>query len=229
MSTKRSRILVIGDTHCPGMLEGYPDFLWDTYKSWRCDRVVHIGDFLDWHAINFHGKNPGTPAVQEEVGSARKQVARITKMFPHADWMIGNHDALPSRHAEESGLPPDMLRSESDYWDLPKGWSVQPRYKKHVIDNVIYSHGETGPQGENAAKNQSRSNFQSTVIGHLHACSGVSWTVNHRYRIFGMSVGCGMDWRLLQFSYGVKFKHKPAISCGVVIEGEYAYVEPMRL
>lgn len=226
---RSNRVLIIGDTHCPGMLDDYPDFLHQTYRAWQCDKVVHIGDMIDWHAINFHGKHPGTPAVQQEVDLARVQVKRLAKMFPCVDWLLGNHDLLPARHAQEAGLPADIIRNEIDYWSLPKTWKVHQRYTKHVIDGVVYSHGETGPQGENAARGQSRTNFQSTVIGHLHSCSGVTWTVNHNKRIFGMSVGCGVDWHLLQFEYGVKFARKPAISCGIVIDGLYAYVEPMVL
>lgn len=211
------------------MLEEYPDFLWDIYKAWNCNHVVHIGDLVDWHAINFHGRHPHTPGVQDEVSSARRQIEMLTAMFPKVDWLIGNHDALPQRQAEFAGLPRNLLRTEKDFWGLPKGWNVHPRFSRLEIDGVLYSHGETGPQGKFAGKAQSEANFKSTVIGHLHACAHVAWTVNHSYRVFGMSVGCGVDHNLLQFEYGVKYRYKPVIACGVVIKGEDPYLETMKL
>lgn len=229
MSARKKTILIIGDTHCPGMLEGYPEFLWEIYKAWSCDHVVHIGDLVDWHAINFHGRHPETPGVQDEVLEARKQIKQITKIFPKADWLVGNHDALPQRQAEFAGLPRGLLRSEQDFWELPKGWTVHPRWARIEYDGVQYNHGEMGPQGEFAAKSQSKANFQSTVIGHLHANSFIGYTVNHGHRIFGMNVGCGVDHELLQFEYGQKFKFKPVISCGVVVGGDDAYLETMKL
>lgn len=224
-----ARVCIIGDTHAPGMLKRYPEFVRDTADQWDCDKFVHIGDFVDWHAINFHGKTPGTPSVDHEVEQSREQVSQVTSLFPECEWLIGNHDALPARHAEASGLPTDILRSEADYWNLPSGWNVHERFSHIEIDGVLYAHGECGPQGDNGARNQAKANFQSTVIGHLHQCSGVSWVANRNKRVFGMSAGCGIDHQLLQFAYGRKFKNKPIISCGIVIDGEFAYVEPMPL
>lgn len=52
-----SRVLIIGDTHAPCMIEGYVDFLKDCKRAWKCDRVVHIGDLCDIAALSFHLKN----------------------------------------------------------------------------------------------------------------------------------------------------------------------------
>ncbi|QDT30926.1 metallophosphoesterase [Thalassoglobus polymorphus] len=223
-----ARVLIIGDTHCPGMLPGYPKFLESIYKQWSCDTVVHIGDLVDWHAINFHGKQPETHSVDQEVKEARKQVAQLGRLFPEAHWLTGNHDALPARRAEAAGLPSDILRGDTDYWNLP-GWQVYPRYDSLTLDGVLYSHGETGSQGRYAATNQAKENTCSTVIGHLHGNAGVNFLANRARRMFGLSVGCGVDWRQLQFEYGRKFARKPLIGCGVVLDGSYAYWEPANL
>lgn len=223
-----SRVLAIGDVHCPGMLPDYPEFLSDIYKQWNLDKVVVIGDLVDWHAINFHGKHSETPGVREEVEQARKQIAEIKKRFPKATWMLGNHDVLPKRRADEAGLPSNILKSEKEYWDL-KGWKVVERYGSHIIDGVRYSHGETGDGGKEAALKQAVNCGRSTVIGHYHQTAGVRWAANEDRRMFGLSTGCGMDWKRLQFQYGRKFKDKPLIGCGVILDGQYAYWEPMQL
>ena len=220
---------IIGDTHAPAMLPGYVDFCIDTFREWGVDRVVHIGDLVDWAARSFHGTDPDLPAVMHERDKALEQISLITRAFPQAELLLGNHDVLPYRKAQTVGLGSDMLRSYNDYWGLPKKWSVYPRYYKLVIDGVIYCHGDQGPQGENAAKNQSRANFRSTVIGHLHQCGGVAWTCNQDARIFGVSVGCGVDHHTLAMAYARPYKLKPFLGCAVVIDGRYAYVEPMCL
>ncbi len=208
------------------MRPDYPEFLRSIYEQWDCDRVVHIGDLVDWHSLNFHGRDPNLPAVKSEVRKARKQIGKLHDMFPFADWLIGNHDALPSRQATEAGLPDDMLLGDVEYWRL-EGWKAHPRFTHLKIDGVLYSHGEAGGGGKYAAINQSRANFQSTVIGHFHALGGVWYTCNRGSRVFGMNVGTGMDWKRLQFSYGWKFASKPVLGCGVVIDGKTAYFEPM--
>jgi predicted phosphodiesterase len=220
---------IIGDTHAPCMLPGYVDFLEDVFGRWGVTRVVHIGDLVDWSALSFHGTNPELPAVLHERAMANAQVSAISKAFPRADLMLGNHDVLPNRKAEAIGLSGDMLRTFHDYWGLPKGWRVHPRYEKIQIDGVIYCHGDQGPQGINAARNQALANFRSTVIGHLHQCGGVSWACNQDSRIFGMAAGCGVDHNELAMAYARPYKHKPFIGCGIVVDGVYAYVEPMIL
>ena len=220
-------ILVVGDTHCPGMRRGYVDFLQRIRDRHNCDRVVFIGDVVDWAAISFHEKLPGMPAAAEEVRNARKQVERLSAAFPTGDWLIGNHDSLPERQATTAGLPSELLRDHADFWQV--GWRVLPRFSKHIIDNVIYSHGDSGKGGAMAALKQAKDNFQSTVIGHFHAQAGVNWHANPRHRIFGMSVGCGIDADKLAFSYGAKFPSKPILGCGVVINGRQAIFEPWLL
>jgi len=220
-------ILIVGDTHCPGMRRGYVDFLQRIRDRHSCDRVVFIGDVVDWAAISFHEKLPGMPAAAEEVKKARKQVERLAAAFPTGDWLIGNHDSLPERQATTAGLPSELLRDHADFWQV--GWRVHPRFSKHIIDNVIYSHGDSGKGGAMAALKQAKDNFQSTVIGHFHAQAGVNWHANPRHRIFGMSVGCGIDADKLAFSYGAKFPSKPILGCGVVINGRQAIFEPWLL
>jgi len=42
-----ARVLILGDTHCPGMRTGYVDFLKRVPDSYSISRVVHIGDLVD--------------------------------------------------------------------------------------------------------------------------------------------------------------------------------------
>ncbi len=222
------RVLTIGDTHCPVMLDDYIDFLVDKYKWWQCDTVVHIGDVVDWESISFHAKRAGTPNPNEEARMARKQVKKLYKAFPKAIVMSGNHDVLPLRNADVIPLPDGMMKSNSEFWETPK-WDWKPRYCKHLIDDVIYQHGDGGSQGEWGYVRNAKGNFCSLVQGHAHASFGVHFMATHRQRCFGMAVGWGGDHNTGAMEYGMKFPRKPIVGCGIVLEGKFPILEPMEL
>ena len=222
-----TRVLVIADTHCPGMRRGYVDFLKRVADDYAVNRIVHIGDLVDWASISYHEKSPSLRNAAAEYARALRQVASLARAFPKADWLIGNHDALTERQAVTAGLPPELLRDYADMWEVD--WTVHPRFSKLTIDGALYAHGDSGRGGEDAALRQAKDNFRSTTIGHLHHQAGVKWWANREFRVFGMSVGCGIDASRLQFEYGRKFSHKPVLGCGVVIGGRRAYFEPWLL
>jgi predicted phosphodiesterase len=220
-------VLVIADTHAPGMRRGYVDFLKRVADRWGTDRVVHIGDLVDLAAISFHEKHVGLRNAIDEIRAARRQISQLATAFPRADWLIGNHDALTERQAQTVGIPDCMLRDHADIWQVP--WRVHPRFSKLVIDGVIYAHGDGGRSGQDAAFRLAKDNFRSTVIGHYHGQAGVKWWANPEFRVFGMSVGCGIDASRLQFEYGRRFTAKPILGCGVVLNGTRAFFEPWLL
>lgn len=222
-----ARVLIIGDTHAPGMRLGYVDFLKRIADSYGINRVVHIGDLVDWSSISYHEKSPSLHNATTEYAKAKKQIASLSRAFPKADWLIGNHDALTERQAVSAGLPPQILKDYADLWDVD--WTVHPRFSKLEIDGVLYSHGDSGRGGQDAAFRQAKDNFRSTVIGHFHAQAGVKWWANPEFRVFGLSVGCGIDASRMQFEYGRKMTAKPILGCGVVINGRKAYFEPWLL
>lgn len=222
-----SKVLIVGDTHCPGMRAGYVDFLQRVADRYSIDRVVHIGDLVDWSSISYHEKSPALHNASLEYKKAFRQVATLTKAFPKADWLIGNHCSLTERQAATVGLPSELLKSYAELWNV--GWTIHPRFSKLIIDGVAYSHGDSGRGGQMAAMKQAKDNFRSTVIGHFHSQAGVQCWANPEYRVFGLSVGCGIDVRRMQFDYGRKFSQKPVLGCGVVINGKQAYFEPWLL
>lgn len=221
-----ANVLVIGDTHCPGMRTGYVDFLKRIADRHAVNRVVHIGDLVDWASISYHEKSPSLHNASKEFAAAQRQVYQLAKAFPKADWLIGNHDALTERQATSIGLPSEVLKDYADLWQVD--WKVHPRFSKLVIDGNLYAHGDAGRGGQDAALTQAKSEFQSMVIGHFHSQAGVRYWANKQYRIFGLSVGTGIDASRLQFEYGVKFTAKPILGCGVVL-GDRAFFEPWLL
>ena len=222
-----ARVLIIGDTHCPGMRNGYVDFLQRVADTYDVNRVVHIGDLVDWASISFHEKSPALNNASREFETARRQVARLARAFPKADWLLGNHDALTERQAISVGLPSQVLRDYGDLWEL--SWTIHPRFARLTIDGVNYLHGDCGRGGSDAALAQAKDQFRSTVLGHFHSQAGVKWWANPEFRIFGLSVGCGIDANRLQFEYGRRMVAKPILGCGVVLDGRRAFFEPWLL
>ena len=221
-----SRVLIVGDIHAPCMAKGYPEFCADLYDQWSCDRVVMIGDLVDWCSISYHPKAPSLKNSEVEFVKAKKQVARLAEYFPVADWLIGNHDSLTERQATDLNLPLDVLKGYTDLWDLP-GWIAHPRFHDLVIDGVVYRHGDKELGGQFAAWKNAKANFRSVVQGHLHSQANVAYYACKAGRVFGMQVGCGVDWRAAAMSYGKAFAAKPILAAGVVIDGVSAVVEPM--
>ena len=174
-----ANVLAIGDTHCPAMLEGYVDFLRDIYQRWGCDRVVHIGDVVDWHAIHYHEKEPSLPTAAEEIKQARAQVKTLRKAFPKLDVLTGNHDDLPRRQMQTARLPIDILRNPAELWETPN-WTWHPRFSALEIDGVLYAHGDKGRGGKTPALLNAQDHFQSFVQGHFHGLCFTHHFANHK-------------------------------------------------
>lgn len=225
---KKNRVLIIGDTHAPCMHSGYIRFLKKIEKKHQCNRVVHIGDLVDWSAISYHEKDPAMPSAGEEYSRAWRQVRQLHKAFPRVDILIGNHDCLPSRKAQTIGLPEEVLKDFKSLWQLD-GWTVHPRFTDLVIDGVIYRHGDKGKGGQVAAHKNAQAEFSSLVQGHLHAQASVVYHANKEDCVFGMQVGCGVDHSHPAMNYGRMYAAKPIVGCGVVYSSKLAMFEPMYL
>lgn len=224
-----SRVLAFSCTHCPAIHPRFIDFLLSVKEKYRCNRVVHLGDLVDWHAISFHEKDPSMPSVHDEYRAAKKQVEKLHKAFPKADYLIGNHSDLPNRKAITVGLMEEQLVPFGQFWGL-KGWAIHPRFSKLFIDGVQYRHGDSGKGGSvNAAYNNSLAEFCSVVQGDKHSQGGVVYHTNENHCVFGMQVGCGVKPNHRAMNYGKKYASRPILGCGVVIDGKEAYFERMNL
>lgn len=222
-------LLVIGDTHCPTMLENYVEFLKEVQRKHkvRQDAVVHIGDLVDLHCLSFHKKTPEHVAADFEYKKALVQIRTLTKAFPKCQMLMGNHDALPMRLAVEIGLPTNYLKNFNNIFNLPKGWRVHPRYHQLVINNVVYQHGD---RGRNSAILNAKSEFRPVCQGHHHSKAGVEFFANSKERIWAMQTGCGVDHLHASMAYSMKYAQKPIIGCGVVANnGKTPIFEPMLI
>jgi predicted phosphodiesterase len=223
-----NRVLVIGDCHAPAMHPDYVPFLKSIYEKHKCNRVVHIGDSVDWNAISFHEKDPAMPSPEQEYKEAYKQIQELYKAFPVLDYLKGNHSDLPSRKARHIGLPESVIMPFEKIWNV-EGWNIHPRYHDLIIDGVIYRHGDKGKGGQRiAALANAKDEHKPVVQGHLHAQFGIEFAANHDRVIWGMQVGCGTAPNHPNMSYSRVYSARPILGCGLVLEGE-PYLERMKL
>jgi metallophosphoesterase superfamily enzyme len=209
---KENRILVIGDIHEPFSLKEYMKFCKETYEKYNCNKVVFSGDIIDNHYSSYHETDADGLGGLDELELAIRKISNWYKLFPIADVIIGNHDRIIMRKAQTSNIPTKWIREYKEVLNTPN-WNFTDRV---VYDEVQFIHGEGG-----TASTKCRADMMSTVQGHLHTQCYVQHFVGQNYKIFGMQVGCGIDHDSYAMGYAKRGK-KPAIGCGVVINGTTA-------
>jgi hypothetical protein len=207
--------LVIGDAHEPYSHPDYKNFCYEVANYFKCSSIFNIGDEVDNHAISYHESDPDLPSAGDEFDKAYTAMQEWFALFSDVKVCIGNHTALHMRKAYSSGLPKRMIKSYSEMWDAPAGWKWAEMWE---FGNVVLEHG-TGSAGQNGAINRAKDNRRSTVIGHIHSFGGVSYLASDWDIIYGLNVGCGVDYKHPAFGYGKNFKKKPTLGCGVLLDG----------
>ena len=215
----RENVLVIADTHLPFEHPGYLDFCIKIGERCKCQKVVHIGDLVDNHAISYHEHDPDGWSPDAEMREADKHLKPWFKAFPKVFLCRGNHDRLVDRKSKTVGLPERCFRPFRDIWCLPKGWEEEFEF---VINGVLYKHG-TGFSGRYAHVTAAERSRQSTVIGHTHSTLGVEYIVSSKDCLFAVNCGCGIDRKTYAFAYGRDFSRKPTLGAAVVTDnGKFA-------
>ena len=209
-SKSGKNVLVIGDLHEPFCLDNYLYHCIETYTKYKCNEVVFIGDIIDNHASSYHETDPDGHSAGQELKMAIQRIKQWYQAFPKATVIIGNHDRLIMRKAYSSGLSKMWIKDYAEVLGTP-GWNFTESIE---IDDVLYIHGEGG-----TARARVRRDLQSIVQGHLHSQAYIDWCVGAKFKLFGMQIGCGIDHKSYAMAYG-KEGPKPAIACGVVLQGE---------
>tara|TARA_Y100000385_G_C13043014_1_gene616136 strand:- start:621 stop:1331 length:711 start_codon:yes stop_codon:yes gene_type:complete len=209
ITKNESRILVIGDLHCPFDLDEYFDFCRNTYKKWNCNQTIFIGDVIDNHYSSYHETSSDGLGGADELELAIERLQRYYKEFPIADVILGNHDRMVMRKAQTSAIPSKWIKSYKEVLEVPT-WNFTERIE---YDGVQYIHGEAG-----TARTKSKADMQSTVQGHLHTQAYSEFSVGRNFKIFGTQTGSGIDFDSYAMAYA-KAGKKPAIGCAVVLGG----------
>lgn len=181
------------------------------------DRVVCIGDEVDYHAISFHQHDPDLFSPADELKSAILYLKQIYKIFPTVDVIDSNHGSLVYRKAKAVGLPRNVFKSYNNILEAPKTWkwSTDLTLKMSNGQNVYFHHGKTASPGK-LSKNMS----MSCVQGHYHSRFEVIYWANPNGLFFDMRVGCLINDRSMAFHYNKTTMDRPIIGCGIIINSQ---------
>ena len=175
--TEMAKIGIIGDTHCPVMVDGYAEWCMDVFSQWDIERIIHIGDLSDQHSASMHASEIGFYDIVSEMEATREQVAHLVDVFgDNVEVMQGNLDANLGRKMKLVGLDPALLKTPEDIWGV--NWTFYPRFHKLIIDDCIYMHGDQSKGGKTPSLAKAEAEWMSVICGHHHSAAGVSHPQN---------------------------------------------------
>lgn len=215
-----SRTLIIPDLHEPCSRKGALRFCQDLRKKYKPDRIIFIGDVVDWHSVSFHAKHPEMPGPKDEFELAHKCIQRWYKAFPKATVILGNHDRRIVRLAESVNIPSSCIRNYKETWETP-GWEWVDSL---LLDEIYFVHGDRAGSGLYPAYNTVRRMGMSCVLGHYHSAAGIKWLVNPLRRMFGMDVGSLIDDKTMAFAYGWNQVMRSVLGAAVIIDGHPQHI-----
>lgn len=224
MKKNKTVIGIISDTHIPFEHKDYLEFCIQTFKKWKVDKIVHIGDIVDCHAVSRHTNSTNAMSAIEEYELTKERLKSWYNAFPELVLIQGNHSTTIGRQLKELGIPDMYLRSEKDLYQMPEKWELK---QDIVIDNVYYTHG-IGKSGKYAAVNLAKDMMMSCVMGHTHSIAFCHYLKTPTNRIFGMNVGAGCDDNTYAFEYSAYSTKKSNLGCGIVVNDKEAYFVPMN-
>ena len=212
-----SKVLVISDTQFPFQHEDLFKFLEFHSKQFKPDRVIHIGDMVDFHALSDYPTDPDAKSVGDEFELAMEQVLKLYKLFPNVEILTSNHDCRFFKRLAKAGIPRKFWPSYEELFSSPKGWKWHDNV---VIDGVQYIHGhQVHSGGGNVMQNAIRKYMKNVVFGHFHTRFGIDYHANEDSLLFGMCVGSLINHKSYAFEYQKDEVRKPIIGCGEVENG----------
>ena len=196
----------------------------DTHKflkalklKYRPDKVVLLGDEVDYHALSFHDSDPDLDSSGPELEKSKAYLSGIYRLFPEADVLESNHGSMGYRKAKHHGMPRHLLKSYKEVLDAPQGWKWHTELvlKMSNGEKVFFRHAF----GKNVLLESQRlsCNF---VQGHYHSQLDIRYwcSVDNKY-YFGATVGCMIDDKSLAFAYNKNVSARPIMSHMILEEG----------
>lgn len=220
-----NRVLVIGDLHCPFDRDDYIDFLKEQYKKYNCNKVVSIGDLVDFSAISRHPVEPDAYGVIDELELAKKHLKKYVEAFPEMYICNSNHDIRLYQRANDAGIDSRFMKTMNEILDLPDTWKFANKWE---FNDVLYVHGDDY-SARNILTSLCDYTGKSTCLGHQHTLAGIIYSQGkYGNKKFAMAVGTGINYDSYAFRYAKKNRYVPIISCGIVINSNEAYIETMK-
>jgi len=210
------RILVISDTHAPYQHPDTIAFLTAIKETYDPDKVIHIGDEVDNHAMSFHPSDQSLYSAGDELKAGREVIWQMEELFPRVTVIESNHGSLAYRKAKVAGIPKEILRPYKEILDV-KHWNWVPQLEV-ILPNkqpCFFIHGLSAN-----TRTLLTSKMMSAVQGHFHEKFEIVYHGNGERLNFGMTVGCLIDDASMAFHYNKVFPKRPIIGCGMIIDSQ---------
>jgi len=208
-------ILIISDTHIPYHHPDLIPFLIKIKKEYKPDKIVHIGDEIDKHAMSFHDSDPDLPSAGDELKQSLPIIKELEKLFPDMDLLDSNHGSLVYRRALKYGIPKAYLRNYNEFLEVGKRWKWHDDLTLKTPGGPVYfCHGKVADVLKLA-----QSMGMSCVQGHYHSSFNIKYYGNSLGLYFGLQVGCLINKDSLAFRYNKTQRARPIIGLGMIING----------
>ena len=212
---KNKRILVISDMHLPYQHKDSIKFLKEIKKEFKPDRIINIGDLLDFHAISMHEHNPDLYSAGMELDKAKEYIQQLEAIFPEVTEVDSNHSSLVYRRALKYGMSKQFLKPYGDFLGTRKWkWVDDLTLTMSNGQRCFFTHGRSAD-----VLKVSQAMGMSAVQGHYHTKFVISYWANPDNLFFGMNVGCLINQKSMAFNYAKNFKTRFILGCGIILDG----------
>ena len=209
------RILVISDMHLPYQHKDAIKFLAEIKKEFKPDRVINIGDLLDFHAISMHTHDPDLASAGHELTMARKYVKELESIYPQVTEVDSNHSSLVYRRAIKYGMSREFLREYGEFLGTKKWkWVDDLTLTMSNGQRCFFTHGRSAD-----VLKVSQTMGMSAVQGHYHTKFVVSYWANPDNLFFAMNVGCLINQKSVSMNYAINFRTRFILGCGIILDG----------
>jgi predicted phosphodiesterase len=209
------RILVISDMHLPYQHKDSIKFLKEIKKEFRPDRIINIGDLLDFHAISMHTHDPDLASAGHELTMARKYVSELESIFPDMVEVESNHSSLVYRRAIKYGMSREFLKDYGEFLGTKKWkWVDDLTITMSNGQRCFFTHGRSAD-----VLKVSQTMGMSAVQGHYHTKFVISYWANPDNLFFAMNVGCLINQKSLSMNYAKNFRTRFILGCGIILDG----------
>ena len=216
-----NRILVFGDLHLPYQAEEAFDFLSEVKQKYKPDRVVCLGDLLDFYSLSRFQKDPNhRDSIHSELTRVKAGVKTLGKIFPRVDLTMGNHDDRFAIRVASAGIPSVMMKSFGNLIDAPPHWKIHKSDKNLMLtvdatrSGITFAHN----RGANTLQVAQRLG-QSFVAGHQHSKGQVVGFNNGRKTIFGVNCPCLISNEGSPYAYTQISNINPVRGCCLITAG----------
>jgi len=212
---KNKKILVISDMHLPYQHKDSIKFLKEIKKEFRPDKIVNIGDLLDFHAISMHDSNPDLYSAGMELDKAKEYIKVLEDIFPEVIEVDSNHSSLVYRRALKYGMSKQFLKPYGEFLGTRKWkWIDDLTLTMSNGQRCFFTHGRSAD-----VLKVSQTMGMNCVQGHYHTKFLISYWANPDNLFFAMNVGCLINQKSMAFSYAKNFKTRFILGCGIILNG----------